>query len=521
MHAVAWTANLPCHDGGMSEDQIQAEHRSRPTGAVFREFMTTGWRSADRPPPERSVVAKYAQQRRDVVSRDFPGERLVIPAGGLKVRSNDTDYVFRPHSAFAHLTGLGADREPDAVLVLEPLVDQDAHEAVLYLRPPAGRDSAEYFTDSRMGEYWIGPRPSLSDVAAELDIVTRDLGELADAVAKGLPGAQLRVVRDADREMTMLVDRLRSQGARGGQSAQQQPEHSAQEADVALARHLSTLRLVKDDWEIAQMEEATQATARAFDAVVAALPQAADSARGERLIEGVFALHARRAGNGVGYDSICAAGEHATTLHWIRNTGDVDPADLLLLDAGVETEALYTADVTRTLPVSGTFSAAQRRVYDAVLAAQEAGLRACKPGNTFSDVHTAAIGVIAQTLFTWGLLPEGVGVEETLDAETGQFHRRWMVHGTSHHLGIDVHDCALALRADYMEGELQEGMVITVEPGLYFKSDDELVPSELRGIGVRIEDDVLITADGHRNLSQMLPRTVADVEAWIAAAGER
>ncbi|MGB6005537.1 MAG: aminopeptidase P family protein [Ornithinimicrobium sp.] len=505
----------------MSEEQATAEHRSRPTGAVFREFMTTGWRAADHTPPERSVVAQYALQRRGVVSRDFAGERLVIPAGGLKVRSNDTDYDFRPHSAFAHLTGLGADREPDAVLVLEPLVGEDGHEAVLYMRPPAGRDSAELFADSRMGEYWIGPRPSLSDVAAELDIVTRDLAELADAVAKDLPAAQLRVVRDADRDVTMLIDHLRSQVAGEDQTAQQQTQDSAQEADLALARHLSTLRLVKDVWEIEQMEQAAQATARAFDAVVAALPQAADSPRGERLIEGVFGLHARQDGNGVGYDSICAAGEHATTLHWTRNTGELDAGELLLLDAGVETEGLYTADVTRTLPISGTFSPAQRKVYDAVLAAQEAGLAACQPGNTFSDVHTAAIGVIAQTLFDWEMLPAGVGVEETLDAETGQFHRRWMVHGTSHHLGIDVHDCALALREDYMEGELREGMVITVEPGLYFKSDDELVPSELRGIGVRIEDDVLITADGHRNLSQMLPRTASDVEAWIAAAGKR
>ncbi|MGB5953167.1 MAG: aminopeptidase P family protein [Ornithinimicrobium sp.] len=507
----------------MSEEQTQAEHRSRPTGAAFREFMTTGWRAGEDRVTPPSPVAPFAATRREQVSEAFAGERLVIPAGGLKVRSNDTDYVFRPHSAFAHLTGLGADREADAVLVLEPVQDEGGHDAVLYMRPPAGRDSAEFFADSRMGEYWIGSRPDLDDVASELTIMTKDLGELAGAVAKDLPSTRLRVVRDADREVTALIDQVRSHvvGEDLDKASRARAEHEAQDADTALARHLSTLRLVKDDWEIEQMVQATEATARAFDAVVDALPEAADSARGERWIEGVFGLHARHEGNGVGYDSICAAGDHATTLHWIRNTGEVNADELLLLDAGVETDALYTADVTRTLPVSGAFSPPQRRVYEAVLAAQDAGLAACKPGNRFSDVHAAAIRVIAETLFDWGLLPEGVGVEETLDAETGQFHRRWMVHGTSHHLGIDVHDCALAVREDYMEGVLREGMVITVEPGLYFKSDDELVPNELRGIGVRIEDDVLITAEGYRNLSAMLPRDADGVEAWIAAGGQR
>ena len=198
--------------------------------------------------------------------------------------------------------------------------------------------------------------------------------------------------------------------------------------------------------------------------------------RGERWVEGVFGLHARHHGNGVGYDSICASGDHANTLHWIKNTGDVKDGDLLLLDAGVEVDSLFTADITRTLPVSGTFTDAQRKIYDAVYAAQEAGIAACKPGNKFSDVHAAAIRVIAEHLHEWGLLPEGVDVEGTLDADHGQYHRRWMVHGTSHHLGIDVHDCALATREEYSDAELRPGMVITVEPGLYFKADDLLVP---------------------------------------------
>ncbi|MBP6995291.1 MAG: Xaa-Pro dipeptidase, partial [Phycicoccus sp.] len=216
-----------------------------------------------------------------------------------------------------------------------------------------------------------------------------------------------------------------------------------------------------------------------------------------------------------GYDSICAAGDHASTLHWTKNTGDLDAKDLILLDAGVEVDSLYTADVTRTLPISGTFSDAQREVYDAVYAAQEAGIAAVQPGNTFRDIHAAAIRVIAEHLVAWGLLPDGVTVEDTLDPEHGQYHRRWMVHGTSHHLGIDVHDCAQATRAEYTDAELRPGMILTVEPGLYFKADDLLVPERFRGIGVRIEDDVLVTADGHENLSAAFPRTADDVQAWV------
>jgi Xaa-Pro aminopeptidase len=507
----------------VSEKQHKPEHRNRPTGEAFMAFMRQDWAPRSTELPPLTEAARYAASRREVVSAAFPGERLVIPAGGLKIRSNDTDYVFRPHSAFAHLTGLGADREPDAVLVLDPLTGEDGspagHDATLYFLPLADRDSEEFFADSRVGEFWVGSRPTLESASAETGLTTRHLGELTDAIGKdtGPGGVLVRVVRDADREVAALVDTVRAQS---GLVSEEQLE-AATQADAALARALSTQRLVKDDWEVRQMEEAVDATATAFDAVVAQLPEAVRRGRGERWIEGVFGLHARHAGNGVGYDSICAAGEHATTLHWTRNTGEVQEGQLLLLDAGVETDSLYTADVTRTVPVSGTFSPAQRRVYEAVLAAQEAGLAAARPGNQFKDVHAAAIEVIARYLLEWGLLPEGVTLERTLDAEEGQFHRRWMVHGTSHHLGIDVHDCALALREDYVEGELREGMILTVEPGLYFKSDDLLVPEELRGIGVRIEDDIVITGDGNRNLSAMLPRTADEVEAWVQAGGVR
>ena len=501
----------------MSEEQKKADNRGRFTTDEFRAFVKSGWAPRASARPDRSPVADYAAQRREKVSAAYPGQRLIIPAGGFKVRSNDTDYVFRPHSAFAHLTGLGADREPDAVLVLEPRFGADGtpdgHEAVLFFKPLAERESDEFFDDARYGEFWVGARPSLEDIEAELGLSARDISEFADAAVKDAGHIAIRMVRDADRDLTRQLDSSRVEHG--------QADEGMVEQDDDLAHTLSHLRMVKDEWEIEQMRDAVEATRVGFEAVIAGLERAVEEGRGERWVEGVFGLHARHQGNGVGYDSICAAGDHANTLHWIKNTGDIAEGDLILLDAGVEVDSLYTADITRTLPASGRFTDAQREIYDAVYAAQQAGLEAVRPGNKFSDVHAAAIRVIAEHLFEWGLLPDGVGVEDTLDKEHGQFHRRWMVHGTSHHLGIDVHDCALATREEYMDAELQPGMILTVEPGLYFKADDLLAPERFRGIGVRIEDDVLVTEDGHENLSSHMPRRAEDVETWIAEVRSR
>ena len=162
------------------------------------------------------------------------------------------------------------------------------------------------------------------------------------------------------------------------------------------------------------------------------------------------------------------------------------------------------------------FSETQREIHEAVVAAQAAGIAAVKPGAKFSDVHAAAIRVIAEHLHAWGLLPKGISVEDTLDKDHGQYHRRWMVHGTSHHLGIDVHDCALATREEYMDAELAPGMVLTVEPGIYISRDNDKVAPEWRGIGVRIEDDILVTDGDPDNLTRQIPKTVAEVQAACA-----
>lgn len=488
-----------------SGDQPLAERGSnrsqRPDSQAFRDFITSGW--GDRTPSSaiESPAAAFTAARRARLSELFPGERLVIPAGGLKVRSNDTDYRFRPHSAFAHLTGLGTDQEPDAVLVLHP-DDDGGHRSVLYLRPLAARDSTEFYSDARYGEFWVGARPTLDEMAILTGIETADVAGLADELAKdvGDGGFQLRVVPGADEALEEVVEQIRATEA-------------ADELDAVLAEALSELRLVKDEFEVAQMREAVAATIEGFEAIVRRLPDAVTHSRGERVIETTFDAHARLEGNAVGYETIAAAGEHATTLHWIRNDGEVRSGELVLVDAGVEIESLYTADITRTLPVDGEFTEVQRRIYTAVLDAADAGFRAAVPGARFRDVHAAAMEVIAERLAEWGFLP--TTAEESLDPE-GQYHRRWMVHGTSHHLGLDVHDCAQARRELYLDGVLEPGMVFTIEPGLYFKSDDLTVPEEYRGIGVRIEDDVLVTADGNENLSAALPRKPEEVEAWMA-----
>ncbi|GAB6900952.1 aminopeptidase P family protein [Kineosporia succinea] len=483
---------------GESAKPQEVEHRERPNSAAFRAFIASGWAPRPAGLPARLPAAEYAADRRARLAAELPGERLVIPAGVFRVRSNDTDHRFRPHSAFAHLTGLGTDREPDSALVLEP--SADGFEAVLYVQPRAERDSEQFYADPRYGELWVGVRPSLEEVAAETGLVCRPLDDLVDAITKDAEAVKVRIVRDADPALDAALDE-----ARGADSL---------EADAELARVVSELRLVKDAFEVAEMRRAVDVTARGFADIVRALPEAVESVRGERVVETVFESRARREGNGVGYDTIAASGPHACTLHWIRNDGPVNANDLVLVDAGVEVDTLYTADVTRTLPVSGTFSEPQRRVYQAVLDAADAAFAAARPGVKFREVHAAAMRSIAATLASWDLLPSSA--EESLTKE-GQFHRRWMVHGTSHHLGIDVHDCAQARKEMYLDAELKPGMVFTIEPGLYFGPHDLLAPEELRGIGVRIEDDVLVTEDGVENLSAGLPRDPAGIEAWMAS----
>ncbi|RGE21591.1 aminopeptidase P family protein [Leucobacter sp. wl10] len=475
-------------DSAQATHEVEIDNSNRsttPQTAGFARYISAHWADRPEPLPDPRPAAPYAARRRAALGARFPGERLVIAAGAMKQRSNDTFYQYRPHSAFAHLTGWGSDAEPGAILVLDPAIGDPAtgdpaagsgdaaHDATLYFRERAGRDSDEFFADPEIGEFWIGPRPSLAQVSAALGIRTAPLAEFAAG--------------DSDRTLD----------------------------DAELARAVSELRLVKDSYELAEMQAAVDATAGGFEEVLAALPRASAHPRGERVVEGVFNQRARLDGNAVGYETIAASGPHACTLHWIRNDGPVLEGDLLLLDAGVEMDSLYTADITRTVPVSGTFSEVQRRVYETVLEAADAARAIVRPGIRFREVHEAAMAVIERRTREWGLLPE------TAEGDDTAYHRRYMVHGTSHHLGLDVHDCAQARRELYLDGVLEPGMVFTIEPGLYFQPDDLTVPEQYRGVGVRIEDDIAVTEGGCVNLSAGIPRTAAEVEDWIRRAQSR
>ncbi|QLQ11112.1 MAG: aminopeptidase P family protein [Nocardioidaceae bacterium] len=466
------------------EKEAGTETHDQPVPAAYAAFMRTGWGDRELDLPTHPV-ASYAAARRQRLTEMFPGERLVIPAGSFKVRSNDTDYRFRPETAHTYLCG---NQTSDAVLVIED------GESVLYARPRSSRDTDEFFRDRQYGELWVGRRPSLAEISASLGVQTGHIDELADRLGGN---SKTRTLRGVDARVDALVS----------------PDTAR---DDDFARVLSELRLVKDDWELGELQEACDITTLGFE----------DSARewdrvleyGERWLEGTFFRRARAMGNDLGYDSIVAGGSHATTLHWIDNTGPVEPGTLILLDMGTEGRNLYTADVTRTLPVSGTFTPLQRDLYTLVLTAQQAGIDAVEVGAAFHDPHNAAMEVLAHGLADLDLLP--CSAEEALSPDS-KVYARWTLHSTSHMLGMDVHDCGKASREAYVAGNLEAGMVLTVEPGLYFQSDDLLVPEEMRGIGIRIEDDIVVTDNGPQNLSVALPRDPGEVESWMAELRER
>ncbi|MDQ3485937.1 MAG: aminopeptidase P family protein [Actinomycetota bacterium] len=466
-------------------DRFQPATYPVPASDALVSFMRDGWADGH-DVVERLGVATWAQDRRVKLSQRFPGDRLVIPAGPLKPRANDTDYRFRADTAHVYFSG---NQTSDAVLVI------DDGEPTLFFRPRHAKSDDAFWRDGRYGEAWAGRRLSLAEASEVYGVTCRHLYELPDVLRSGGP---TRVHRGVDPDVDAMVDK-----------------HQDPTADQALAVTMSEMRLTKDDWEVAQLQDAVDSTICGFE----------DSVRewsnvlryGERWLEGTFWRRARANGNDVGYESIVAGGRHATTLHWIENDGAVEPGKLILLDMGVENRSLYTADVTRTLPISGTFTSEQRDLYDLVYAAQEAGMAAVKPGVPYRDFHTAAMTVLAHGLEEMGILP--VSAAEALEKDSGVY-RRWTLHGTGHMLGLDVHDCAAARNEGYLDGKLEPGMVLTVEPGLYFQESDLLVPESLRGIGIRIEDDLLVTEDGARNLSAGLARTADDVEAWMGALSE-
>lgn len=470
-----------------SEPQAAPASHDSANPPALLEFMMKDWKA-------RSVKVSRLKgweafrARRRALSKEFPGETLIVPTGHEKVRANDTHYRFRPGSDFYYLTG---NLEPDCVLVLEP--EGAGHRAVLFVEPNPGRTIATFFTDRIKGELWVGPRLGVGG--------SKD--RFAVDEARGLPQLEeyLAAVKGSGKPVRIL---------RGLSEKTEKPLGEAQEPDKQLGAFLSELRLLKDAQEVKQLQAAIDSTKRGFEDVIRQLPNGGT----ERHVEGHFGLRARVEGNDVGYGTIAASGHHACVLHWTRNDGALQRGELLLLDAGVESNTLYTADITRTLPISGRFSKEQREIYELVRQAQAAAFKAVHPGNDFMEPNRRAMRVLAEGLHRLGILkttPEEALKDENL------FYKRYSLHNVSHMLGLDVHDCAQARQEAYKFGKLKPGMVLTVEPGLYFQLDDLTVPAKYRGIGVRIEDDVLVTPKGMKNLSADIPSGAEEVEAWMAS----
>ena len=460
-------------------------------------FMLQHWDARPTLPVEPLEGHEHFARRRQQISGHFPGELLIVPNGHLKVRANDEYYPFRSSSNFFYLTGC---QDPDSLLLLIP--EGSGHRAVLFVEPYLGKTDARFFTDRVKGELWEGPCLGVSASATRYQISdTRPLPVANEVLAETLSAhPRFRLLRGDSLPLEAWLK------GRIGSDAES-PEQL--ERDRQLSTSLSELRLYKDAQELQELRRVIDSTQRGFEDVIRRLK----IAKNERELEGTFFTRARIEGNWTGYNSVVASGAHACTLHWRRNNGPVQPDHLVLLDAGVEGNSLYTADITRVLPACGRFSPAQREIYELVYAAQRAAIAEVKPGNDFMDPNKAAMRVLSQGLERMGILQ--TSAEDALRNEH-QFYKRYSLHNVSHMLGLDVHDCAQARSEVYRYGKLVPGMVLTVEPGLYFQPDDATVPARYRGIGVRIEDDLVVTASGHEILSADIPVTADEIEAWIA-----
>ena len=414
-----------------------------------------------------------------------PGAVAFLQGARLVTRSADTEFPFRQDSDFHYLTGFD---HPHAVAVLR----SDGGPAyTLFVEP---RD--------RAAETWTGYRPGVEGAVADFDAdEAYPIGEL-DAKLPGLLARAQRLFhvlgRDAklDARIVEILEQMRLRSRQGLDPA----------AEIVDPRRIvHEMRLLKEPAEIEIMRRAAAISAEAHREAA----RAAEDGRFEYELEAALLYQFRRLGaSGPAYGSIVGGGRNATVLHYIRNDQKLVDGELVLIDAGCELEG-YASDVTRTYPVGGTYRGPQRAVYEVVLEANLAGLALAKPGSTLAGIHAATTRRLVEGMLELRLLSGSV--DELIRSEA---HRRYYMHNTSHWLGLDVHDVG-PYAVDGKPRALTPGMVFTVEPGLYIAADDEQAPSELRGIGVRIEDDVAITPAGCEILTAAIPKHPADVEAWV------
>jgi Xaa-Pro aminopeptidase len=437
--------------------------------------------------------AHLHRARRQRLLRALGDGLLVVPTAAEALRNGDVLHAFRPGSDLHWLTGFP---EPEALLVAWR-TGPHRHRAELFVR---ARDPAR--------ETWDGPRFGVRgarsrfgvDAAHPVAELWRRLPELLEAH----PRLFFRLGADPrfDLELFKAFARIQAKRRRA-----QAPAHPVI-ADPTPA--IAALRQIKDATEVRLLRRAAAITAAGHVAAMRAVRPGIGEHEVQALIEAEF----RRLGSArTGYSSIVASGANACILHYHDNDRVMRSGDLLLVDAGAEFGG-YTGDVTRTMPVAATFTPAQRAVYEVVLRAQLAGLRAARAGAPWDAPHRACIRALTRGLVELGVLRGAVA-----RLVRKQRFKPWYMHGTSHWLGRDVHDVGAYEDADGKPVRLRSGMVLTVEPGLYFGARDRKVPAELRGIGVRIEDDVLITARGPEVLTAAVPKTVAEIERVRCRSG--
>ena len=430
---------------------------------------------------------EYARRRRQLMRIAGDDAILVLPAAPERIRSRDTHYPYRQDSDFWYLGGFP---EPEAVLVMVP---GRAHgEAILFCRE---RDPER--------EGWDGPRHGPEgavegfgfDDAYPID----DLDEILPGLLEGRSRVYYHFGHDTEFDIKLIgwVNRVRALVRSGAQ-----PPHELLE----LGHLLDELRLFKSPAELRMMQRAADISVLAHQAAMHAARPGLHEYELQAEIERVFRMH----GSVPAYGSIVGAGANACVLHYVANNAVARDGDLVLVDAGAEYQG-YAADITRTFPVGGRFSKEQRVLHDLVGAAQDAALAQARPGVPYEAGHEAAVRTLTEGLLRLGLLKGSL--EKNL---AGATYRRFYRHKTGHWLGLDVHDVG-----DYrIEGEsrlLEPGMVFTLEPGLYVAPDDTSVAAKWRGIGIRTEDDVLVTRDGHKVLTDKLARSADEIESLMAS----
>lgn len=427
--------------------------------------------------------AEYDKRRRRLLKMVGRKSAVLVPAATEMIRNNDNTYPFRQSSDFLYLTGLN---EPDALLVLCP--KRPEGEVILFVHP----------NDPERAR-WDGPRAGLegakrvygADQAFALD-------ELDDVLPELFVGYERVTLPFSDHELMLSalgwLDALRKQ-TRGGVV----PPQTLKD----LAEPLHELRLIKSPIEIAKMRRAASISAQAHRCAAGAIAEDMYEYELAADIQRIFHQHHGEAS----FAPIVASGANACVLHYRANAARLEAGQLVLIDAGAEIEH-YAGDITRVWPVDGTFTPPQRAVYELVLAAQMAAIDAIHPGASFDAPHEAAVRVIQQGLIDLGLIPQAIDGVPNIDG-----YKRFFMHRTGHWLGLDVHDVG-RYKQDGQWRKFEPGMVVTVEPGIYIDAAED-IPQAYRGIGIRIEDDILVTPKGADILTHEVPKTVEDIEAFM------